>query len=102
MSFDSPSFLYLLFLLLPLFIFMLFQKKKRNRGAGFLVAFAAPEHREILKRKILFRIKLSDFFFIFFVGFLILALSGPRWGTELRLDNRRGLDLVLAIDISQT
>jgi len=81
---------------------MLVRKKRRRQGVEFLAASAAPGDREALKDKLLFRIKLSDIFFILFASCIILAFSGPRWGTQLRIDNRRGLDLVLAFDISRS
>ena len=102
MSFDSPSILILLFSLIPLFFLMLLRKTRRLRGVDFLAAPTAPEHRDTLKKRLLFRIRLSDFFFILFAGFTIVALSGPSWGTELTIETRRGLDMILAFDISQS
>ena len=81
---------------------MLLRSKRRRRGVNFLVSATLPEDRETLKRRLLFRITFSDLFFILFTGFIILALSGPRWGTELITETRRSMDLVLAFDISQS
>jgi Ca-activated chloride channel family protein len=101
-SFDSPVFLFLFFPLLSLFLIMVLRRKRRRWGVEFLVAAVPQEKRELMKKKLLFRITLSDLFFILFTGFVIFALSGPRWGTELITEARRGMDLVLAFDISQS
>ena len=34
--------------------------------------------------------------------FLCLALTGPRWGTQVRILQRRGIDIVVAVDVSES
>jgi Ca-activated chloride channel family protein len=43
---------------------------------------------------------LLELLFMFFLVFLALALAGPRWGVRKVTDFRRGVDLVLAFDLS--
>ena len=44
----------------------------------------------------------SDIFFMLFLGFLVIALAGPRWGERFTPDFRRGVDIVLAFDLSRS
>lgn len=34
--------------------------------------------------------------------FLLLACAGPRWGTQIRILQRKGIDVVIAVDISES
>ncbi|HOO89630.1 MAG TPA: VWA domain-containing protein [Syntrophales bacterium] len=36
------------------------------------------------------------------LGFLILALAGPRWGTHFQEVSRRGVDIMLVVDVSKS
>jgi Ca-activated chloride channel family protein len=45
---------------------------------------------------------IADVFFLLFTGFLIVALAGPSWGSRVVADYRRGIDLVLAFDLSRS
>jgi Ca-activated chloride channel family protein len=49
-----------------------------------------------------FRYRWSRFFFWLFLAFLIIALAGPRWGSRPVTEYRRGLDAVLALDVSRS
>ena len=52
-----------------------------------------------LKRKLL----ISAFFFKIFIACVIIAIAGPHWGRPVAVtDNRRGLDAVFAIDVSNS
>ena len=102
MSFDTPVFLYLLVLLVPMVLLFFFRNHRRKEGVDFMAASAPIREKEQLKRKFLFRIVLSDIFFIAFSLLMIIGLAGPRWGTVYKPDNRRGLDLVLAFDVSRS
>jgi Ca-activated chloride channel family protein len=44
----------------------------------------------------------SSFFFIIFLVCIIIALAGPLWGYKNVAEHRRGLDLVLAMDVSRS
>jgi Ca-activated chloride channel family protein len=37
-----------------------------------------------------------------FLGFLVVALAGPRWGLRIVTDFRRGVDIVFAFDLSRS
>jgi Ca-activated chloride channel family protein len=102
LSFDNPDFLWFFFL----FIFLIpvsIIRYRKCRGQAALFAAAVPSgERESLLRGLRLRMILSDFFFLLFFGFLLLALAGPRWGLKVVADYRRGVDMVLAFDISRS
>jgi Ca-activated chloride channel family protein len=100
MSFDNPRFLWFLFLLIPFSLVMVFRYRKPGEGAA-LFAAPAPE-RERLIREFRFRMIWGDFFFLLFLSSLVLALAGPRWGVGITADYRRGVDLILALDLSRS
>ena len=102
MSFERPFFLFLFVLILPLVLDLIVRRKKRVKGISFLTASIPKEQRNDIKRFYFIRIILSDLFFILFTLCTVLSLSGPSWGFQLRPDMRRGLDLVLAFDISRS
>ncbi|MCL1993331.1 MAG: VWA domain-containing protein [Spirochaetes bacterium] len=88
-GFAQPWVLAFLAVLIPMIAFDIFGKQgKRARllSGG-------------LKNKLF----ISSFFFKLFVACAIIALAGPRWGyAPARADNRRGLDIVFAIDLSRS
>jgi Ca-activated chloride channel family protein len=101
-TFDSPQYLYFLFFLMPLALFSLVREKKRKQGVDFLAGSSVAGDRETLKKKLLLRIRLSDGFFMIFFALLVFSMAGPRWGVVLVADQRRGLDLILAFDVSRS
>jgi Ca-activated chloride channel family protein len=102
MSFENPgvlTFLLLLLLLVP-FVFVRYRK---NREKAALFAAAAPSNeRSSLLKELRFRMIISELLFLFFLGLLIIALAGPRWGLRKVNDYRRGVDIVLAFDLSRS
>ncbi|MCL2008377.1 MAG: tetratricopeptide repeat protein [Treponema sp.] len=102
MSFDNPAFLYLFFLFIAFIPLTILRYRKSREGAALFAATAPSNERKSLLRELRLRMLLSDIFFIFFVGFLLFALSGPRWGVRLVADYRRGVDVVLAFDLSRS
>jgi Ca-activated chloride channel family protein len=97
-SFDHPSLLLGLGLLVPL-AFLSFLHYRLNRG---VLAFFPPSRRKTESRTLRLRYGLSAFFFLLFIACVITALAGPRWGTRLVPEFRRGADVVLAIDLSRS
>jgi len=88
MIFASPWVLFFLFALIPLAVF---------QGWRCFKGPAALEKKNLRLRRFL-----SDSLFLLFVGFLILSLAGPTWGFRYVPEYRRGLDLVLAMDLSRS
>jgi Ca-activated chloride channel family protein len=52
--------------------------------------------------KIRLRYLAASFAFLIFFAFTVIALAGPRWGIRLVPEFRRGLDVVLAFDLSRS
>jgi Ca-activated chloride channel family protein len=100
MSFDNPRLLGFLFLLIPFALVMIIHYRKRRKGAEL---FASPEAEgDKLAREFRFRMIYGDFFFLVFLACLVFALAGPRWGVRIIADYRRGVDVILALDISRS
>ena len=102
MSFENPNVLTFLLLLLLLVPFI-FVRYRRNREKAALFAAAAPSNeRGSLLKELRFRMIISELLFLLFLGLLIIALAGPRWGLRKVNDYRRGVDIVLAFDLSRS
>jgi Ca-activated chloride channel family protein len=77
-----------LVLFIPLVLFDLFSPRRKREPA-----FLPPDLRR--------RLFASRAFFKIFLACFIIALSGPRWGlAPVAGENRRGLDVVVAVDVS--
>ena len=102
MSFDNSTLLFLLIIpvvLIPIVIV----RYIKSRGKAALFAAAAPSNRrEPLLKELRLRMIISDVLFLVFLALLIVALAGPRWGVRIVADYRRGLDVVLAFDVSRS
>jgi Ca-activated chloride channel family protein len=111
-SLDNPHALWGLVILLgfTLFRFILDRKYQGRRGLGFFALFtpsglSAALGQNAGKRwagKLRRRYRWSSAFFRLSLACLIVALSGPRWGTRIVPEYRRGLDVVLALDLSRS
>ena len=101
-SFDNPSFLFLL-IIPALCIPIVIVRSLGSREKASLFAAAAPSNRRgPLLKELRLRIIMSDIFFLFFLAFIFIALAGPRWGLRIITDYRRGVDLILAFDLSRS
>lgn len=100
MHFSNPEMLWLLWLILPLVLLL---RIAAARKTAALHRFADPELLEGLRppassgRMALRRILL-------FGGLtgIVFALAGPRWGFQWEDVERRGVDLVVALDLSRS
>jgi len=92
----------LLFLLIA-FIPLTYIRYRRGKEKAALFAAAAPSNeRGALLRELRLRMIMSDFFFMLFLSFLVIALAGPKWGFRTVNDFRRGVDVILAFDLSRS
>ena len=108
MTFDSPQVLNLLFFFV-VFIPVVIIRWRKSRESAALFASVVPsggeqgrEERKRLLKELRLRMLFSDFFFMLFAAFLVFALAGPRWGTRVVPEFRRGVDVVLAFDLSRS
>jgi Ca-activated chloride channel homolog len=100
MHFGNPE-LFLLLLLIPLFIGFFLWAWQRRKTALERFAHAAligklisgfSYSRQVIKWTL----------FIAFFFFLVLALVRPRFGVKMELFERKGIDLMVALDISES
>lgn len=100
MRFGNPEY-FLLLLLLPVLIGFFIWSYQRKKSA--LAAFGSTE----LIRKLTFSTGLSSqiikwsIFSIFFF-FLVLSLVRPQFGVKMEMIERQGIDIIVALDISQS
>jgi Ca-activated chloride channel family protein len=102
LSFDNSTLLFLLLIPLVLIPVVIVRYIKNREKAALFAAAAPSNRREMLLKELRLRMILSDIFFLFFLCLLIVALAGPRWGVRIVADYRRGLDVVLAFDVSRS
>jgi Ca-activated chloride channel family protein len=99
MNLYQPDWLYLL-LLLPLVvgIWWLAQRRLRQRLSRFLGA--APSRLVVNARQP--RPVLRLLLLLVALAAIVVALARPRWGFEWREVSRQGVDIMVAIDVSQS
>ncbi|MDR1971392.1 MAG: VWA domain-containing protein [Treponema sp.] len=83
---DRP---FILLGLVPLVLFACLRVIRDRRYAPFLTPFAG-------------RYRLSRLLSWVFPGALLFALAGPHWGLQQRIEHHRGLDVILALDVSRS
>lgn len=98
--FANPQYLYLLAvvpLLTALFLWALHDRRKR------LARFGDPETvKSLMPEASTGRIKLKFLLFVTAVMLLILAAARPQFGSKLREQKSQGIEMMLAIDISNS
>lgn len=100
MKFSYPGYLSFLILIpaILIFYFLLFKLKKKMlltfAGTKLLYKLVSPEVIKIQKQK--------SIILIFALLFLILGLSGPQIGSKLIEVRRKGIDIIIAIDCSNS
>jgi Ca-activated chloride channel family protein len=100
--FDQPRFLFLLFILIPIILLMMYRYVKQQKiFLRFLQKYNETEQSSWIRR-LNSRYVSASFFFIIFLVCIIIALAGPRWGYRNVAEQRRGLDVVFAMDISRS
>lgn len=98
--FANPEYLYLLAIipaLIVLFLWALHDRRKR------LARFGDPETvRSLMPEASTGRIKLKFSLFVTALTLLILAAARPQFGSKLREQKSKGIEMMLAIDISNS
>jgi Ca-activated chloride channel family protein len=100
MNFGSPLFLWFL-LAIPVFIglFILYSQWRQKS----LLKFASSELiKRLIPPKITQRQIIKWTFFLLFLFFAIIALARPRFGIKMQIAERKGVDIIVALDISQS
>lgn len=100
MRFGSPEYFWLLFLI-PLFIAFFIWAYQHKKGA--LAKFASLSLiKKISPETGLNRQVLKWIMFLFFSVFLICALVRPQFGIKTQKIERKGVDVIVALDVSQS
>ena len=100
MHFGASTSFWLLFLLPFLGVFFIWAAARKRRG---LVAFVGRELAAKLTQNVS-RPRQRAKYVLLVVGafFLVLALTAPRFGTRLAMAQRRGVDVMVLLDLSRS
>ncbi|MEX0288167.1 MAG: VWA domain-containing protein [Flavobacteriaceae bacterium] len=97
---DEKTYFYLLFIipvLVVLFVFLQFWKKRTQRRFAELTLF-----KRLTPTRSNFKSTLKLIFFSLGLALLILGLVNPKIGTKLETVKREGVDIVFAVDVSKS
>jgi Ca-activated chloride channel family protein len=94
-AFENPGVFFAFLLLIPLVILGTVRFFRRRKVLDLLSPEAAAG-------RLSSRYFLSSAFFLLFLGCVIAALAGPRWGIKLSPEFRRGAEVILALDLSRS
>ena len=100
MELDESKYLYLLFLLpilLLLFLYNQYWKRKKQREFGDLDMF-----KKLSPEKSVFKPILKLIVMLLALSALILGLVNPKIGTKMETVKREGIDIVFAMDVSKS
>lgn len=98
MSIEHPQVLWLLTGLVPVALLQLYQYRNGRRD----LAAITGDRREAVLTVYLVKWFFSSLFFLLFLAFGILALAGFSWGQQSVEEDRSGLDVVIAVDVSKS
>lgn len=98
--FAHPLFLYLL-ILVPLFGMMMFYFGRKRKKA-FEEFGEMPLLRHLMPAMSDARFRLKSWILIIAFAFQVLALAGPQFGAKLETSKRKGIELMIAIDVSNS
>ena len=98
MIWDAPGYLWLLLFLPILYGLLRFLNYRIRRKRERL--FSTALFLQLQSNRNPYAAKIKEGFFFAGLFFLILALSGPKIGTEVREISREQLDLIVALDLS--
>jgi Ca-activated chloride channel homolog len=100
MRFGEPTYLHLLWFLIPFIFFMVWGlKKKKQLTANFC---GNPLLSRLVHSGIEKRHRTKTIFTVLAILFLLLALTGPRWGFHWEELHHQGVDVIVALDVSNS
>ncbi|NBB90894.1 MAG: VWA domain-containing protein [Spirochaetes bacterium] len=98
MSIEHPRILWLLLALIPLAALQFYQFRNGRHDLGLL----AGQRRESVLTVYLVKWFFSSLFFTLAMAFAVLALAGFSWGQRSVEEDRSGVDVVFAVDVSRS
>lgn len=101
MGFSNLFFIYFLALVIPVIIILEYVSEKRKRE--FIGKIFSEENiKKLFLRHDLRITELKKVLKISGLFFLVFALSGPRFGAKLMDIKKRGVDVIIAVDVSKS
>ena len=100
MRFGDPLYFYLFWCLVPLIFFMVWGMRKKQQLT--LKFCGNPLLSKLVHPGVDKRHRSKTIFVVLAIIFLILALTRPRWGYQWENLHQRGVDVIVALDVSNS
>ena len=100
MRFGDPLYFYLFWCLVPLIFFMVWGMRKKQQLT--LKFCGNPLLTKLVHPGVEKRHRSKTIFVVLAILFLILALTRPRWGYQWENLHQRGVDVIVALDVSSS
>ena len=100
MRFGDPSYFYFFWCLLPLVFFMVWGMNKKKQLT--LKFCGNPLLSKLVHPGVEKRHRSKTIFIVLAILFLLLALTRPRWGYQWEDLHQRGVDVIVALDVSSS
>lgn len=98
MRFGNPEF-FLFLLIVPIILLLFYLSAKRRKKV--FSEFSSPElQKKLITNLSLVSRTLKNILMVAIVILLIIAAARPQWGKKLQILEEKGLDIVVAIDVS--
>ena len=98
--FEHPIYLYALAILPLLVLLMLGASYARKKA---LIRLGNPELiQRLMPERSPVRLRNKNILFLIGLFFIIIALANPQWGTKTQAVRRQSIDIIFALDISQS
>ena len=99
-SFARPQYLYAILLLIPLFLFLLWSRYRRRE---MLHKLGDPVLITRLSESVIQRNRnWKHVLWFFTLLMMVLALARPLWGSQVQVVEQRGLQIMVALDVSNS
>ena len=95
MRFGNQDYLNLLWLLIPLIVFLIWSYKNKKRLVEVFLGKSLVYR--LLDPQVLKRVKIDNMLTISAVFFFIMALSQPRWGFYWKDLEQKGVDIIICL-----
>lgn len=96
----NPEYLYLLAVIPALLVFFIYARIKRNRA---LAMFGKKEIISVLMPNVSSSRPIIKFIILnLAIASIIIAISRPQFGSKLKTEKRKGIELIIALDVSNS
>ena len=100
MRFGDPLYFYLFWCLVPLIFFMVWGMRKKQQLT--LKFCGNPLLSKLVHPGVDKRHRSTTIFVVLAIIFLILSFARPRWGYQWENLHQRGVDVIVALDVSSS